>query len=349
VRSFLFPVDASLVLQFARAIGDRSPVLDDPEFTAAALRGDVVPPPTFLVAADHFDPECPRRPEVGEAFPGSGRVSQGWVRPEPPPTGSARARGLHAEEVFEYVRHPRVGEVLTAEVTTGAQWDKVGRSGTLHFHETVTTFTDATGELVAATRWRSVSTSATSGDRPAGNRATASPSASVSAVKAGAIEDQVPPRALPERPLKAGEVSVGERWSQVVIDDLTIGQLVRYAGASGDFIALHHDVQIAQIVALHGPGVFAHGMLTMGASSTVLSRLVGTERLRRLSGRMVAIVRPGDSLATVATVAAVTPAADGSSVVSLRLQTRKQDGTVVLEGDAEAVLDDHRAAKETKT
>jgi acyl dehydratase len=45
---------------------------------------------------------------------------------------------------------------------------------------------------------------------------------------------------------------------------ITRESLVRYAGASGDFNAIHYRDDVAQAVGL--PGVLAHGMLTMGAS-----------------------------------------------------------------------------------
>jgi acyl dehydratase len=44
----------------------------------------------------------------------------------------------------------------------------------------------------------------------------------------------------------------------------TRDSLVRYAGASGDFNAIHYRDDVAQAVGL--PGVLAHGMLTMGAA-----------------------------------------------------------------------------------
>ena len=44
----------------------------------------------------------------------------------------------------------------------------------------------------------------------------------------------------------------------------TRGSLVRYAGASGDFNAIHYRDDVAKAVGL--PGVLAHGMLTMGAA-----------------------------------------------------------------------------------
>ncbi|MET0974226.1 MAG: MaoC family dehydratase [Leifsonia sp.] len=43
---------------------------------------------------------------------------------------------------------------------------------------------------------------------------------------------------------------------------LTRDSLVRYAGASGDFNAIHYRDDVAASVGL--PGVLAHGMLTMG-------------------------------------------------------------------------------------
>ncbi len=43
---------------------------------------------------------------------------------------------------------------------------------------------------------------------------------------------------------------------------LTRDSLVRYAGASGDFNAIHYRDDVALAVGL--PGVLAHGMLTMG-------------------------------------------------------------------------------------
>jgi acyl dehydratase len=49
--------------------------------------------------------------------------------------------------------------------------------------------------------------------------------------------------------------------------------LVRYAGASGDFNAIHYRDDVAQSVGL--PGVLAHGMLTMGAAVQVVVDFLG--------------------------------------------------------------------------
>jgi acyl dehydratase len=49
--------------------------------------------------------------------------------------------------------------------------------------------------------------------------------------------------------------------------------LVRYAGASGDFNAIHYRDDVAQAVGL--PGVLAHGMLTMGAAVQTVVDFLG--------------------------------------------------------------------------
>ncbi len=54
---------------------------------------------------------------------------------------------------------------------------------------------------------------------------------------------------------------------------LTRDELVRYAGASGDFNPIHYRDDFAQSVGL--PGVLAHGMLTMGAAGSVATDWIG--------------------------------------------------------------------------
>ena len=54
---------------------------------------------------------------------------------------------------------------------------------------------------------------------------------------------------------------------------LTRDSLVRYAGASGDFNAIHYRDDIARSVGL--PGVLAHGMLTMGLGAGFVSTWSG--------------------------------------------------------------------------
>jgi acyl dehydratase len=62
-----------------------------------------------------------------------------------------------------------------------------------------------------------------------------------------------------------GITAVSLELGQIVAEvefALSRDSLVRYAGASGDFNAIHYRDDVARSVGL--PGVLAHGMLTMG-------------------------------------------------------------------------------------
>jgi acyl dehydratase len=54
---------------------------------------------------------------------------------------------------------------------------------------------------------------------------------------------------------------------------ITRGDLVRYAGASGDFNPIHWSDRVATGVGL--PGVIAHGMLTMALAARAVTTWVG--------------------------------------------------------------------------
>jgi len=124
------------------------------------------------------------------------------------------------------------------------------------------------------------------------------------------------------------ELAVGASRTTVLVEDLTRTRIVQYAGASGDYNPLHTDERFAREIAGY-PGVFAHGMLTMGMTARAVTDWVGEERLTRLGVRFTAQVWPGDTLTAVVTVTAVE-----DDEVTLEVTTRNQDGTVVLAGTA---------------
>ena len=133
--------------------------------------------------------------------------------------------------------------------------------------------------------------------------------------------------------LKASELSVGDTYSECLVEDLKRTQIVMYAGASGDYNPLHTDEIFTTKVAGY-PTVFAHGMLTMGMTGRMLTNYVGDGRLTKYGVRFTNQVWPGDTLNATATVEEV---ADG--VVKLKVETTNQDGVVVLSGYAEARVD----------
>ena len=137
--------------------------------------------------------------------------------------------------------------------------------------------------------------------------------------------------------MKSSDVNVGDSKSIVVFDNLTRTQIVMYAGASGDYNPLHSDELFTTKVAGY-PSVFAHGMLSMGATGRVLTDWFGADRLKKYGVRFVNQVWPGDTLTATATVDAVREE-NGEHLVDLTVSTTNQDGKPVVTGTATARVD----------
>ena len=153
-----FPIEATHVLMFARAIHDEDPVFRDPDVARARGLEGIPAPLTFVQAGAQFDPDYPLRPKTGEPWFGSG-ADAGFVN-------QRLTSLLHAEQHFEFHRPLVVGDLLTWRTRGGATWTKPSRSGGhLTFHETTTEFRDADGRLVVTARAVTVDTAAKDGVR----------------------------------------------------------------------------------------------------------------------------------------------------------------------------------------
>ena len=138
--------------------------------------------------------------------------------------------------------------------------------------------------------------------------------------------------------LRTSELTVGQAFETVVVEDLKRTQIVQYAGASGDYNPLHTDEVYTTKIAGY-QAVFAHGMLTMGLTGQAVTALAGTENLMRFGVRFTAQVWPGDTLTVRATVAAITDEDDGR-VAEFSLSTVNAEGKEVMSGYAYARLAD---------
>ena len=128
--------------------------------------------------------------------------------------------------------------------------------------------------------------------------------------------------ALPDRSaLAVGDVVAESSFG------LTRDNLVRYAGASGDFNPIHYRDDVAERVGL--PGVLAHGMLTMGlAVETLVPWLGDSGRILEYGVRFTrpVVVDPetGAQLSIVAVVGAV-----DEDTARIDLTVRHADTTVL--------------------
>jgi acyl dehydratase len=96
------------------------------------------------------------------------------------------------------------------------------------------------------------------------------------------------------------ELTVGQRLPERRFD-VTRTDVVRYAGASGDFNPLHHDDAAAQAAGM--PGAFAHGMFSAGCLATAVTDVAGVVSLSRLAVRFRAQARLGTTLTSDIVVA----------------------------------------------
>ena len=113
---------------------------------------------------------------------------------------------------------------------------------------------------------------------------------------------------------------------------ITRTDLVRYAGASGDFNPLHHDDRFARDAGL--PGVMAHGMFSAGLLGSFLVAWVGDRPLRRFKVRFRAPVWPGDTLTADGRVLAVEEGRE-EAIARLGLRLCREGGDEVVSAEAE--------------
>ncbi len=90
------------------------------------------------------------------------------------------------------------------------------------------------------------------------------------------------------------DVHEGDAIPAFVVEKLSRTDLVKYAGASGDFNPIHHDEEFARSAG--NPTVFGHGMLTAGFVARAVTDFVGVENLRRYKVRFATRVWPGDTI-----------------------------------------------------
>lgn len=138
-----FPVEASHIMMFARAVGDTNPVYYDAEAAKKSEAGRIVAPPSFAQSVAQFNPDYFLRPKPGQPWFGSGKTATGLTEK------ASSSGGLHAEQHFEFHRHISPGDVLTVETKPGKTWEKESkRAGILKFRESVTEYRDQNGNLV---------------------------------------------------------------------------------------------------------------------------------------------------------------------------------------------------------
>jgi Acyl dehydratase len=138
-----------------------------------------------------------------------------------------------------------------------------------------------------------------------------------------------------------GTTAVGDELPTLSLR-VTRADLVRYAGASGDFNPIHWSDRVATTVGL--PGVIAHGMLTMALAGRVVTQWAGDPAAVRSYG--VRFTRPvvvpdddeGALVELSGTVAEIGEATDGVRIARIAITARFDGKTVLGRATAEVAL-----------
>ena len=124
------------------------------------------------------------------------------------------------------------------------------------------------------------------------------------------------------------DVKEGQILPEYQKPPITKVQLVKYAGASGDFNPLHTDDAFAQKIGMQG--VIAHGMLVMGFLGEYIMLLAGdVASVKQFSMRFGDMTLPGDAITCSGEIKEV-----NDREAQIKLTAKKQNGAVVGTGTA---------------
>lgn len=131
------------------------------------------------------------------------------------------------------------------------------------------------------------------------------------------------------------DVQVGDDIPKLVKSPVSHLQLVRYAGASGDFNPLHTDPKIGELIGIGG--IIAHGMLIMGFVGQLLSDYVGPATLRKFHVRFKGMTHINDVITCTGTITEKYET-DGEACIAGKVQAADQNGDVKATGTFVAAL-----------
>lgn len=129
----------------------------------------------------------------------------------------------------------------------------------------------------------------------------------------------------------APDIQVGTELPPLSIEPISRTTLALFAGASGDHMPIHIDLDAARDAGFDD--VFAHGMLSMAYLGRLLTNWVPQDRIRSFHVRFSAITPIHAQPICTGRVSAV-----DNGVATLELTVTLADSTITLTGDATIVL-----------
>lgn len=126
------------------------------------------------------------------------------------------------------------------------------------------------------------------------------------------------------------KVEVGFELPSLTVGPITHANLVRYAGASGDFNPIHNDKDFAIAAGLDG--TIAHGMYVMAQLGRLLTNWVDQRQIKFFGVKFKAMTKLGQTL-TCKGVVKKKKEENGEKLLILSVEAVDQNGEVKAGGD----------------
>ncbi len=126
-------------------------------------------------------------------------------------------------------------------------------------------------------------------------------------------------------------VNVGDEMPVLTKEPITELQLVKYAGASGDFNPIHTVDAIGKKAGFGG--VIAHGMLVMGFMGQAITNWVPNKYLKKFKTRFVAVTKPQDIITVSGKVIK-----KEEDIITCEIMAKDQKGEIKTTGQFEFTL-----------
>jgi acyl dehydratase len=126
------------------------------------------------------------------------------------------------------------------------------------------------------------------------------------------------------------KMEVGDSIPELKIPTITHANLVRYAGASGDFNPIHNDKDFA--IANGLDGTIAHGMFVMAQIGRFITNWVDQNQIRFFGVKFKAMTKLGENLTCKGTVKKKKEE-NGEKLITLTVEAMNEAGEVKAGGD----------------
>ena len=130
--------------------------------------------------------------------------------------------------------------------------------------------------------------------------------------------------------IKFADYEKGSEIPELKVGPIEHMDLVRYAGASGDFNPIHTDPEFADKVGLGG--TIAHGMYVMAQVGRVCTNWVSPKQLKAFNVKFKDMTKPGQTVTCSGKVKKKTED-NGEKLLTVAVEAKGDDGKVKVAGE----------------